>query len=267
MSAKLSPRTRRCGSPPPAQRWGGAGGGGRSVSTNFPPPRLAREGARRPSPPLRGGRVSNGALLESGWRKVAAVSIAVAIALSAATSAHAQTLDEKVQLCAACHGENGVPVDKSVPIIAGQHQGYLYLQLRDYKRGSRKNEIMSPIAETMERDDMMALAEYFFETEMAGPAPAGCLAAGVSDRATPERLDRLHRVSSRRISGRRHAAAPRWSDARVSRKLDAGVPGRHARKQSWNVRSDESSVGRGPEGLRRVPRVAECYRTLSLSRT
>jgi cytochrome c553 len=87
--------------------------------------------------------------------------ILLAMALAMAGSARAQTLDEKVQLCAACHGENGVPVDKSVPIIAGQHQGYLYLQLRDYKRGSRKNEIMSPIAETMERDDMMALAEYF----------------------------------------------------------------------------------------------------------
>jgi cytochrome c553 len=87
--------------------------------------------------------------------------VLLATALAMVGTARAQTLEEKVQLCAACHGENGAPVDKSVPIIAGQHQGYLYLQLRDYKRGSRKNEIMSPIAETMERDDMMALAEYF----------------------------------------------------------------------------------------------------------
>ena len=48
-----------------------------------------------------------------------------------------------------------------MPVISGQHQGYLYLQLRDYKSGSRKNEIMSPIAEGLERDDMMQLAEYF----------------------------------------------------------------------------------------------------------
>jgi cytochrome c553 len=158
MSAKLSPRTQLYDSPPPAQRRGGVGGP--SASTNFPPPRLALEGARRPSSPLRGGRASNDALLESGWSKVAAVSIAVAIASSAATSALAQSLDEKVQLCAACHGENGVPQDKSVPVISGQHQGYLYLQLRDYKSGSRKNEIMSPIAEGLERDDMMQLAEH-----------------------------------------------------------------------------------------------------------
>ena len=73
----------------------------------------------------------------------------------------ADKLADQVQLCTACHGENGVPQDKSVPVIAGQHQGYLYLQLRDYKNGDRKNDVMSPIAEALERADMMALAEYF----------------------------------------------------------------------------------------------------------
>jgi cytochrome c553 len=46
-------------------------------------------------------------------------------------------------------------------VIWGQHQGYLYLQLRDYKSGSRRNDIMSPLAQTLERDDMMAIALYF----------------------------------------------------------------------------------------------------------
>jgi cytochrome c553 len=75
--------------------------------------------------------------------------------------AWAQTIEEKAQICAACHGENGVPQQKTMPVIWGQYQGYLYLQLRDYKSGARKNDIMSPLAQTMERDDMMALALYF----------------------------------------------------------------------------------------------------------
>jgi cytochrome c553 len=83
------------------------------------------------------------------------------VAALPAVLARAQTLEEKVQLCSACHGETGVPQEKSTPVISGQHQGYLYLQLRDYKRGTRKNEQMSPIAEALERDDLMALAEYF----------------------------------------------------------------------------------------------------------
>src|SRR5262245_14530477 len=81
-----------------------------------------------------------------------------AVVLSAA---HAQSIEEKAQVCSACHGENGSPQDKSTPIIAGQHQGYLYLQLRDYKLGTRANEVMAPIAQALERDEMMALAEYF----------------------------------------------------------------------------------------------------------
>src|SRR3712207_5206860 len=74
---------------------------------------------------------------------------------------HAQSIEEKAQVCSACHGENGIPQDKAIPIIWGQHQGYVYLQLRDYKRGTRKDEQMSPISEGLERNDMLALAEYF----------------------------------------------------------------------------------------------------------
>jgi cytochrome c553 len=77
------------------------------------------------------------------------------------TPLHAQSLEEKVQVCARCHGENGKPVDKTVPNIWGQQAGYLYIQLRDFKRGDRKSEIMQPIASGFERNDMLAIAEYF----------------------------------------------------------------------------------------------------------
>src|SRR5262249_52191545 len=43
----------------------------------------------------------------------------------------------------------------------GQQQGYLYLQLRDFKSGARKDDLMSPIAESLSREDMQALALYF----------------------------------------------------------------------------------------------------------
>jgi cytochrome c553 len=90
--------------------------------------------------------------------------------------ARADTVEEKAQLCAACHGENGIPQQKTMPVIWGQGQGYLYLQLRDYKSGARKNDIMSPIAQTIERDDMMALALYFSQKRWPDlqqpPAPA-----------------------------------------------------------------------------------------------
>jgi cytochrome c553 len=72
-----------------------------------------------------------------------------------------QDIAEKVEGCARCHGQDGKPIDKITPIIWGQQTGYLYIQLRDFKRGDRKSEIMQPIASSFEKDDMLAIAEFF----------------------------------------------------------------------------------------------------------
>ena len=86
----------------------------------------------------------------------------VTLAASQRSAAQDQArLQEQVQLCAACHGENGVPQEKTTPIIWGQTLGYQYLQLRDYKNGDRKSDQMTPIVELLERQDLLALAEYF----------------------------------------------------------------------------------------------------------
>jgi cytochrome c553 len=73
----------------------------------------------------------------------------------------AQSIEKKVEVCAGCHGKDGKPIDKTIPVIWGQQLGYIYIQLRDFKRGDRKNEIMQPIASSFEKDDMLAIAEYF----------------------------------------------------------------------------------------------------------
>src|SRR6202043_1499719 len=75
--------------------------------------------------------------------------------------AGAQTIDEKAQLCAACHGENGAPPQTTTPVIWGQQVGYLYLQLRDFKSGARRSDQMAAVTAGMERDDMLALAQFF----------------------------------------------------------------------------------------------------------
>jgi cytochrome c553 len=100
------------------------------------------------------------ALAKAARCGAAIFTLAVAVA-ALAPALRAQTIDEQATLCAACHGEKGVPQQPSTPIIWGQNQGYLYLQLRDYQRGARKNEQMSPLAAALTREEMMALAEYF----------------------------------------------------------------------------------------------------------
>jgi len=77
------------------------------------------------------------------------------------TAARTVSLEDNIAMCGACHGENGIPQEKTTPVIWGQTEGYLYLQMRDYKRGDRKNDQMTPVAEQLERDDMFALAKYF----------------------------------------------------------------------------------------------------------
>jgi cytochrome c553 len=99
---------------------------------------------------------------ERRWARFALPTLQIlAVLLPTLLPATAQTIDDKTQACGACHGENGVPLDKSWPVIWGQHQGYLYLQLRDFKSGARKSDVMGPIAQALERDDMLAIALYF----------------------------------------------------------------------------------------------------------
>jgi cytochrome c553 len=67
----------------------------------------------------------------------------------------------KAALCGGCHGAAGVPAVKGVPVIWGQNEGYLYIELRDYKLGNRSNPAMQAIAGSLEKDEMKALAAYF----------------------------------------------------------------------------------------------------------
>jgi cytochrome c553 len=88
-------------------------------------------------------------------------SVVVVALLSAATAAWGDSVEDKAGLCSACHGEKGLPAEPAIPIIWGQHSGYLYLQIRDYQKGARKDDRMTPIAQTLTKEDASALAEYF----------------------------------------------------------------------------------------------------------
>jgi cytochrome c553 len=94
----------------------------------------------------------------SGSARAALVLAALLVSKSAYA---ADAVEEKTKLCATCHGEEGVPISKTIPVIWGQNEGYLYLQLRDFKSGARKNPLMNPIATQLEKDDMKALAAHF----------------------------------------------------------------------------------------------------------
>ncbi len=97
-------------------------------------------------------------------RNVVAVASVVAGLLGLFTEeAVADSVNDLAQVCSGCHGEKGVPMDKSIPVIWGQRREYLLKQLWDFKIGHRKNEIMAGIVESLSKTDMEALASYFSE--------------------------------------------------------------------------------------------------------
>jgi cytochrome c553 len=95
-------------------------------------------------------------------RRLAVRTIVLAgVLLMGGNALAADPIEDKAKICAACHGETGVPQLKTTPVIWGQNEGYLFLQLRDFQSGARKNELMSPIAATLAKEDLLPLAGYF----------------------------------------------------------------------------------------------------------
>jgi cytochrome c553 len=108
-----------------------------------------------------GGRVKEPKTMLHHPRCAAVISAVVLLLCRNAHAQDDQSLQEKIQLCATCHGEQGIPINKQTPVIWGQNEGYLYLQLRDFKNGTRKSAVMGPIASQLQKDDMRALAAHF----------------------------------------------------------------------------------------------------------
>ncbi len=65
------------------------------------------------------------------------------------------------ETCAACHGPGGNSTNPAFPILAGQSWRYIYVQLKDFKEGRRTDPVMSPMAASLEREQMIALGNYF----------------------------------------------------------------------------------------------------------
>ena len=80
--------------------------------------------------------------------------------------AHAAAQDDAAtrklaETCAACHGPEGNSQSPAFPILAGQTWRYIYIQLKDFKEGRRTDPVMSPMAASLTREEMIALGNFF----------------------------------------------------------------------------------------------------------
>ncbi|MEM6406190.1 MAG: c-type cytochrome [Pseudomonadota bacterium] len=69
----------------------------------------------------------------------------------------------KSATCMGCHGMDGNSPAPTFPKLAGQHAGYLYKQLKDYKSGQRANPTMMAMVANLSDTDMQNLAAYYAE--------------------------------------------------------------------------------------------------------
>jgi cytochrome c553 len=77
----------------------------------------------------------------------------------------------KAEVCAGCHGENGVSQTENVPSLAGQPDMFTQWQLVFFRAGARKSEPMQPIAADISNDDVRNLGAYFAELTPPTAAP------------------------------------------------------------------------------------------------
>ena len=153
-------------------------------------------------------------------------------------------LQEQVQLCAACHGENGVPLEKDDADHLGPDLGYQYLQLRDYKNGDRKSDQMTPVVEMLEKSDLLALAEYFSKKPWPRNAAPSAPREVAEQAARANYGGRLYRLPSRPISRRGHATPAGRAERGLYGQDHAGNPQRRAGQQSRHDNPDEGHLAR-----------------------
>ena len=80
---------------------------------------------------------------------------------ASAPAADAPAGRAKAQICTTCHGPLGVSTTPDAPHLAGQPRIYLAAQLKAFRGGTRKHEVMNVIAKGLSDADIEALADWY----------------------------------------------------------------------------------------------------------
>jgi cytochrome c553 len=75
------------------------------------------------------------------------------------------------QVCAVCHGVDGIGKNPDVPNLAGESTIYLEKQLKAFKSGERKHEQMSIIAQGLEDKDIADVAAWYSSLKISVQVP------------------------------------------------------------------------------------------------
>jgi len=99
-----------------------------------------------------------------GERAAVLASVVFCTALVASTPTGAADLAAGKALaesCTGCHGADGISEMPKTPSLAGQPDEFTQWQLIYFRSGTRKDQAMQPIAESLETNDVRNLGAYF----------------------------------------------------------------------------------------------------------
>lgn len=97
--------------------------------------------------------------------------LAAAAAPLPAAAADAAAGKAKAQQCAVCHGPNGISAAPDAPNLAGQPAIYVTAQLKAYRSGERKHEVMGVMAKPLTDADIDNLAAWFASIKVTAQVP------------------------------------------------------------------------------------------------
>jgi cytochrome c553 len=93
--------------------------------------------------------------------RIALAAAALLLASPASAQDEFASVREMIQTCTACHWDGSASKIPENPILAGQQYYYLYLQLKDFKSGARHSDIMGPLVQPLQPEQMKLLASFF----------------------------------------------------------------------------------------------------------
>lgn len=80
---------------------------------------------------------------------------------------------ERLPLCAACHGEGGNSTNPQIPSIAGQPKTFIETQLVLFREELRRSDQMLPVVKGLKDAEIVKLAEHFSKLPAKGMESGG----------------------------------------------------------------------------------------------
>jgi len=91
-----------------------------------------------------------------------------------ATSVSAETIEQRIAPCLACHGENGQSQTENTPSLGGQQAPYALIQLFMFREKLRVFEPMNEMAKPLTDDDLRLFSDFIAKMpKPAAPTDAG----------------------------------------------------------------------------------------------